>query len=65
MATAPDPRSLIYRNGFSPEAAQALAAETLKTCDDGELYMQFIASESFGFDDGRLKTADSVDYRDR
>ncbi|WP_156842433.1 metalloprotease TldD [Novosphingobium aquimarinum] len=58
MATAPDPRSLIYRNGFSPEEAQALAAETLKTCDDGELYMQFIASESFGFDDGRLKTAD-------
>ncbi|PEQ11624.1 metalloprotease TldD [Novosphingobium sp. PC22D] len=58
MATAPDPRSLIYRNGFSPEEAQALAAETLRTCDDGELYMQFIASESFGFDDGRLKTAD-------
>ncbi|MES2302778.1 MAG: DNA gyrase modulator, partial [Pseudomonadota bacterium] len=26
--------------------------------DDGELYLQFIASESFGFDDGRLKTAD-------
>jgi TldD protein len=27
-------------------------------CDDGELYLQYIASESFGFDDGRLKTAD-------
>ena len=35
-----------------------LARETLHGCDDGELYMQFTASESFGFDDGRLKTAD-------
>jgi TldD protein len=26
--------------------------------DDGELYLQYTASESFGFDDGRLKTAD-------
>ena len=59
MATLTDPRSLIYRPGMlSPEEAQALARETLKGCDDGELYMQFSASESFGFDDGRLKTAD-------
>ena len=29
-----------------------------KGCDDGELYLQYTASESFGFDDGRLKTAD-------
>ncbi len=35
-----------------------IVRETLKDCDDGELYMQFIASEAFGFDDGRLKTAD-------
>ena len=26
--------------------------------DDGELYLQYSASEAFGFDDGRLKTAD-------
>ena len=26
--------------------------------DDGELYLQYAASEAFGFDDGRLKTAD-------
>ncbi|MDE8654558.1 metalloprotease TldD [Novosphingobium album (ex Liu et al. 2023)] len=59
MASAPDPRSLLYRNGqLSPDEAQALAAETLAKCDDGELFLQFIASESFGFDDGRLKTAD-------
>jgi predicted PurR-regulated permease PerM len=30
----------------------------LESCDDGELYLQFIASEAFAFDDGRLKTAD-------
>ena len=54
-----DPRSLLYRPGqLSPDEAQALARETLAQCDDGELYLQFIASEAFGFDDGRLKTAD-------
>jgi len=57
MASAPDPRSLLYAQ-LTPEQAQALAAETLKACDDGELYMQFVASEAFGFDDGRLKTCD-------
>ncbi len=57
--TIQDPRSLLYRSGqLSPEEAQALARETLAKCDDGELYLQFIASEAFGFDDGRLKTAD-------
>ena len=57
--TIQDPRSLLYRSGqLSPEEAQALARETLQNCDDGELYLQFSASEAFGFDDGRLKTAD-------
>ncbi len=55
--TKPDPRSLLYRQ-LDPADAQALARETLSNCDDGELYMQFTASEAFGFDDGRLKTAD-------
>lgn len=55
--TSSDPRSLLYRQ-LSPEEAQALARETLQRCEDGELYMQFIATEAFGFDDGRLKTAD-------
>ena len=55
--TIADPRSLLYRQ-LDPAEAQALARETLSRCDDGELYMQFIASEAFGFDDGRLKTAD-------
>ncbi|MEN9682679.1 MAG: hypothetical protein RLZZ427_430 [Pseudomonadota bacterium] len=55
--TTPDPRSLLYRQ-LDPAAAQALARATLSNCDDGELYLQFIASETFAFDDGRLKTAD-------
>jgi TldD protein len=59
MTQIADPRSLLYRSDqLSPEEAQDLARETLSRCDDGELYLQFIASETFGFDDGRLKTAD-------
>ena len=54
-----DPRSLLYRPGLlTPDDARRLTASALGACDDGELYLQFIASESFGFDDGRLKTAD-------
>jgi len=52
-----DPRRFLYR-GFDPDAARRLAAKHLTRCDDGELYLQYAASEAFGFDDGRLKTAD-------
>ncbi len=59
MTNTPDPRSLLYRPGMlTPEEAKRLTATALGACEDGELYLQFIASESFGFDDGRLKTAD-------
>ncbi len=59
MTQLPDPRSLLYRPGqLTPDEARALTQTALKNCDDGELYLQFIASEAFGFDDGRLKTAD-------
>ncbi|MEZ5743784.1 MAG: metalloprotease TldD [Sphingomonadaceae bacterium] len=59
MTTISDPRSLLYRSGqLTPDEAQALARQTLAKCDDGELFLQFIASEAFAFDDGRLKTAD-------
>ena len=57
--TTTDTRSLLYRPGqLDPAQALALARETLSKCDDGELYLQFIASETFAFDDGRLKMAD-------
>ncbi|MEA3002064.1 MAG: TldD protein [Sphingomonadales bacterium] len=59
MTFTADPRRFLYRSdALQPEAALRLTAEALKNCDDGELYLQYTASESFGFDDGRLKTAD-------
>lgn len=58
MTVPSDPRSFLYRDELTPEAAFRLTGELLSACDDGELYLQYRASESFGFDDGRLKTAD-------
>ncbi|GAA4765591.1 metalloprotease TldD [Novosphingobium ginsenosidimutans] len=52
-----DPRALLYRQ-LDPAQAQAITREALERCDDGELFLQYTASETFGFDDGRLKTAD-------
>ena len=57
--TTTDPRSLLYLDGkLDPDEARALTTETLKNCDDGELYLQHGITEAFTFDDGRLKTAD-------
>jgi TldD protein len=59
MTLPADPRRFLYRgDALQPESALRLTADALKGCDDGELYLQYTASESFGFDDGRLKTAD-------
>jgi TldD protein len=60
MTVSPiDPRSFLYRPGaLDPDAAQRLTRDALGQCDDGELYLQYSASESFLFDDGRLKSAD-------
>ena len=59
MTPHPDPRSLLYKPGqLTPEEALLTTREALGACDDGELFLQFVAAESFGFDDGRLKTAD-------
>src|SRR5205823_6566856 len=55
--TGPDPRRFLYRS-LDSNGARALAAKHLSGHDDGELYLQYSASEAFGFDDGRLKTAD-------
>jgi TldD protein len=52
-----DPRHFLYR-GLDPDSARRHAAKHLSRCDDGELYLQYSASEAFVFDDGRLKTAD-------
>jgi len=58
MTMITDPRRFLYRDSLDPDSALRLSAPTLAKCDDGELYLQYLASESFGFDDGRLKTAD-------
>jgi len=55
--TGADPRRFLYRS-LDPDSAKRLAATHLGSHDDGELYLQYSASEAFGFDDGRLKTAD-------
>ena len=57
MTQLADPRRFLYRD-LDPAAAARLTGDALRSCDDGELYLQYIASEAFGFDDGRLKTAD-------
>ncbi len=59
MTLITDPRRFLYHAGqLDPDTAQRVTAQMLSRCDDGELYLQYRASESFGFDDGRLKTAD-------
>jgi TldD protein len=55
--TGLDPRRFLYRS-LDPDGARKLAARHLAAHDDGELYLQYSASEAFTFDDGRLKTAD-------
>jgi TldD protein len=54
---ASDPRHLLYRQ-LDPATAERLTRDALSACDDGELYLQHRSTESFGFDDGRMKTAD-------
>ena len=56
--TNSDPRSLLYADTLDPAEAQRLTQDALADCDDGELYLQYRVTEAFGFDDGRLKTAD-------
>ncbi len=54
-----DPRQFLYRPGMlDRDDARRLAALHLSGCEDGELYLEYRADEAFGFDDGRLKTAD-------
>ena len=57
MSQFTDPFGHLYGK-LDPEEARVLTRRLLEPCDDGELYLQFTATESFGFDDGRLKTAD-------
>jgi TldD protein len=52
--TAP---SLLDSAGVDVESAKRVLGEALAGADDGELFLEKSESESFVFDDGRLKTA--------
>ncbi|MDE2183377.1 MAG: metalloprotease TldD [Alphaproteobacteria bacterium] len=45
------------RTGMDRSRVQATVDEALRGADDGELYLEYSQSESFSFDDGRLKAA--------
>ncbi|MCP5432392.1 MAG: metalloprotease TldD [Alphaproteobacteria bacterium] len=52
------PQDLFYtQTGLDRGEVTAFVDEALARSDDGELYMEFGQSESFAFDDGRLKAA--------
>ena len=46
-----------HRTGMDRGRVQGLVDESLKGADDGELFLEYRQSESFSFDDGRLKAA--------
>jgi TldD protein len=45
------------RAGLDRARVEAIVAEALSGCDDGELYLEYCQSEGIGFDDGRVKSA--------
>jgi TldD protein len=45
------------QTGMDRGRVQALVDDSLKGSDDGELFLEYRQSESFAFDDGRLKAA--------
>ncbi|MEI9885179.1 MAG: metalloprotease TldD [Rhizomicrobium sp.] len=53
-----NPSDLFFtRTGMDRRKVQATVDEALKGSDDGELFLEYRQSESFSFDDGRLKAA--------
>ena len=45
------------RTGMDPVRVQGLVDSALQSADDGELFLEYSQSESFAFDDNRLKAA--------
>src|ERR1700743_356406 len=45
------------KSGMDRGRVQELVDDSLKGADDGELYLEYRQSESFSYDDGRLKAA--------
>src|ERR1700759_5764090 len=55
-AMSPAP-SILESGGVDPKRAEAILGEALRGADDGELFVERSESESFLYDDGRLKSA--------
>jgi TldD protein len=45
------------KTGMDKHGVERIVGDALKGCDDGELYLEYCQSESFSFDDGRIKNA--------
>ncbi|MCG8690954.1 MAG: metalloprotease TldD [Minwuiales bacterium] len=45
------------RTGLAKDKVQTVVDDALHGADDGEMYLEYTQSESFAFDDGRLKSA--------
>src|SRR5215471_11575619 len=45
------------RAGLNRARIEGIVGDALKGADDGELFLEYCQSESFAFDDGRLKSA--------
>jgi TldD protein len=52
-----DTIDLFAQTGLDPEVARRVTAAALDGADDGELYLEYVQSESLTFDNGRLKGA--------
>lgn len=44
------------KNNLDPQRVSKLVSDNLSGADDGELYLEYVQSEFFSWDDGRLKT---------
>ncbi len=53
----PDQELFFTRTGMDRGRVQQTVDQALKGSDDGELYLEYSQSESFAYDDGRLKAA--------
>ncbi|MBM3513857.1 MAG: metalloprotease TldD [Alphaproteobacteria bacterium] len=45
------------KTGMDRRRVQTIVGDSLKGCDDGELFLEYTQSESVTFDDGRIKSA--------
>src|SRR5436190_24354172 len=45
------------KTGMDKRTVDRIVGDALKGCDDGELFLEYAQSESFLFDDGRIKNA--------